>query len=458
LIQDVAKVVLNVAAGAARPVEVLKEGQQRRIRVMKYKAARGTSSLGPEENDSGGLMKFRKVVTIIFAIVCVAAVASSALAQETKPASANGGPSQPAAEPLSKKRLLKLLTLNDSTQPELIQIVGQKGVDFKATPSDERELHDAGASDELIVAVRANYRDGTSSSAPTQESSAAIVSNADAPSNSQTGPTPSSQAAVPPAQPAPNTAAAPPTQAAAPPAQPAPNTAAAPPPAAKKKSFLDKFNETMNTANAVRASQAGSAQTPAPTQTAPTQTAPTQTAPTQSAPTQSAPTQTAPTQTAPTQTAPTQTAPTQTAPTQPTTAPAEPTNTASPPPATTGTQPPPDTMNVPGIMASPNNIALVNGKGQGKTTLTWDAGADHPNAEVWVKIDDQDETKVVAQGKGTLQVAVVPFKTYVYTLKDAGKTLASVTVKFHRNEVPRKISEFAPIPSRDSFKGSNASQ
>ena len=103
-------------------------------------------------------MKFRKVVTIIFAIVCVAAVASSALAQETKTASANGGPSQPGAEPLSKKRLLKLLTLNDSTQPELIQIVGQKGVDFKATPSDERELHDAGASDDLIVAVRANYR------------------------------------------------------------------------------------------------------------------------------------------------------------------------------------------------------------------------------------------------------------------------------------------------------------
>lgn len=345
-------------------------------------------------------MRFRKVVTIIFAIVCVAAVASSALAQETKTASANGGPSQPVAEPLSKKRLLKLLTLNDSTQPELIQIVGQKGVDFKATPSDERELHDAGASDELIVAVRANYHDGTSSSAPTQESSGAIVSNADASPNSQTGPTPSSQAAVPPAQ-------------------PAPTTAAAAPPAAKKKSFLDKFNETMDKANAVRASQTASQQTPAPTQTAPTQTAP---------------------------------------PTQPTTAPAEPTNTASPPPATTGTQPPPDTMNVPGIMASPNNIALVNGKGQGKTTLTWDAGEDHPNAEVWVKVDDQDETKVVAQGKGTLQVAVVPFKTYVYTLKDAGKTLASVTVKFHRNDAPRKIGEFAPIPSRDSFKGSNASQ
>ena len=82
------------------------------------------------------------------------------MAQKRKRRSANGGPSQPAAEPLSKKRLLKLLTLNDSTQPELIQIIGQKGVDFQPTPTDERELHDAGASDDLIVAVRANYRNG----------------------------------------------------------------------------------------------------------------------------------------------------------------------------------------------------------------------------------------------------------------------------------------------------------
>jgi hypothetical protein len=82
--------------------------------------------------------------------------------------------------------------------------------------------------------------------------------------------------------------------------------------------------------------------------------------------------------------------------------------------------------------SSPNNIKLWAVKAQGKTTLTWDAGEDHPNAEVWVKVDDQDETKVVAQGKGTLQVAVVPGKTYVYTLKEKGQVLATVTVKFHR--------------------------
>jgi hypothetical protein len=105
-------------------------------------------------------MKLRNVLTIIFAIVCTATVASSAVAQRTQTAKATDGQSQSTAEPLSKKRLLKLLTLNDSTQQELIQIIGQKGVDFQPAPADERELHDAGASDDLIVALRANYRIG----------------------------------------------------------------------------------------------------------------------------------------------------------------------------------------------------------------------------------------------------------------------------------------------------------
>ncbi len=105
-------------------------------------------------------MNLRKVVMIVFMIVCTATFASGALAQGTQPAKATDGQAQSTVEPLSKKRLLKLLTLNDSTQPELIQITGQKGVDFQPTPADERDLHDAGASDDLIVAVRANYRNG----------------------------------------------------------------------------------------------------------------------------------------------------------------------------------------------------------------------------------------------------------------------------------------------------------
>ena len=105
-------------------------------------------------------MKQKRVLTIGFVMVCTALFASSALGQTTQPADSSVAQTKPAGEPLNKKRLLKLLTLNDSTQPELIQIVGQKGVDFQPAPADERELHDAGASDDLIVAVRANYRNG----------------------------------------------------------------------------------------------------------------------------------------------------------------------------------------------------------------------------------------------------------------------------------------------------------
>ena len=65
----------------------------------------------------------------------------------------------------------------------------------------------------------------------------------------------------------------------------------------------------------------------------------------------------------------------------------------------------------------------------GQTVLTWDGGKDHPYAEVWVKVDDGDETFVVEQGKGSRQVTVEPGRTYLYILSDAGKRLATVTVK-----------------------------
>ena len=95
-------------------------------------------------------------------------------------------------------------------------------------------------------------------------------------------------------------------------------------------------------------------------------------------------------------------------------------------------KPVPPAFTAPGITASPNNIALVKGKSKGTTTLTWDAGRAHPSAEVWVKIDDEDETKVVATAKGTLEVTVIPGKSYLYSLRDAGKTLARLVVEFHR--------------------------
>jgi len=84
------------------------------------------------------------------------------------------------------------------------------------------------------------------------------------------------------------------------------------------------------------------------------------------------------------------------------------------------------------IVASPNNIILPPGMGIGQTTLSWDAGPDHPYAEVWVRVDGQDATKVLERGNGTLPVVVEPGKTYIYILTDAGTTLATVTVRFQR--------------------------
>ena len=84
------------------------------------------------------------------------------------------------------------------------------------------------------------------------------------------------------------------------------------------------------------------------------------------------------------------------------------------------------------IVSSPNNIILPAGIGIGQTTLAWDAGPDHPYAEVWVKVDGQDATKILERGKGTLPVVVEPGRTYLYILTDAGTTLATVTVRFQR--------------------------
>jgi hypothetical protein len=75
-------------------------------------------------------------------------------------------------------------------------------------------------------------------------------------------------------------------------------------------------------------------------------------------------------------------------------------------------------------------IAAFNKPGQASTqVLTWDAGRDHPYAQVWVKVDGADETKVVEQGKGTREMTVEAGKTYQYILTDSRQQLATTTVK-----------------------------
>ncbi|HUQ90455.1 MAG TPA: hypothetical protein VM120_02160 [Bryobacteraceae bacterium] len=63
-----------------------------------------------------------------------------------------------SAKPISKKGLIDALKIGGLTQQEMVQFVKQRGVDFKATPVDEGELRAAGASQELLTAVKASFR------------------------------------------------------------------------------------------------------------------------------------------------------------------------------------------------------------------------------------------------------------------------------------------------------------
>ncbi len=99
-------------------------------------------------------------------------------------------------------------------------------------------------------------------------------------------------------------------------------------------------------------------------------------------------------------------------------------------------------LSVPTITADPNPANVPKGQTTGTTTLTWDGGTDHPYAEVWVKVDDNDETFVVESGKGTRQVPIVLGKTYLFKLSDANELLASVTVT-------AKEQSTAPPPSNN---------
>ena len=83
----------------------------------------------------------------------------------------------------------------------------------------------------------------------------------------------------------------------------------------------------------------------------------------------------------------------------------------------------------PFITADSTEVVIAPGQTQGTTTLRWDGGKNHPYAEVWVKVDDADETFLVEQGKGSRAVTIEPRKTYLFILTDAGQRLATVTVR-----------------------------
>jgi len=148
-------------------------------------------------------MKLRKAATILVVLVCAAMHASSALAQ--------GGQTD---GPLTKNKLMKMLLLNDSSQQDLIKLITHNGVDFRPTPTEEADLHEAGGSDDLILAVRANFRSPARDNSQANQAANGPAAKNDTPSQT------SSQTA---------------------------NETAAP---QKKKGFLEKLNSGMDKTNA----------------------------------------------------------------------------------------------------------------------------------------------------------------------------------------------------------------
>jgi formylglycine-generating enzyme required for sulfatase activity len=63
-----------------------------------------------------------------------------------------------AKGPLRKDQLVEALRVGGLQPGEYIQRIRDRGVDFELTPAIEKELRDAGATSEIIEAIRANHR------------------------------------------------------------------------------------------------------------------------------------------------------------------------------------------------------------------------------------------------------------------------------------------------------------
>ena len=90
------------------------------------------------------------ITASVFALFLLAADAARAQGQQS---------------PISKDGLVKVLQLNALSGSELVQVIRQRGVDFTLTADNRAALESAGASAEVIAAVRANYRGGSADAA-----------------------------------------------------------------------------------------------------------------------------------------------------------------------------------------------------------------------------------------------------------------------------------------------------
>jgi Caspase domain len=86
-------------------------------------------------------------------------------------ASNEGSPPVAGKRPYEKERLLRVVQLNALPTSEIVQAIGQRGVEFKMSPDTESQVRGAGARSEVIEAMRANYRRITSSPPPNSLSS-----------------------------------------------------------------------------------------------------------------------------------------------------------------------------------------------------------------------------------------------------------------------------------------------
>ena len=118
----------------------------------------------------------------------------------------------------------------------------------------------------------------------------------------------------------------------------------------------------------------------------------------------------------------------------------------------------------PYIYALSNPVFIPPGQTSGTVTLVWDGGKDHPYAEVWIRVDQNDETFIVEQGKGTRNEKVEFGKSYEFKLSDANVLLASVRVTLTHempdSEAPSQSGvtpNSVPAPSPDYSVGDNTS-
>ena len=99
------------------------------------------------------------------------------------------------------------------------------------------------------------------------------------------------------------------------------------------------------------------------------------------------------------------------------------------------------------ISATPNPVVYVTiGQTQGTTTLTWDAGADKPNAKVWVSVDGGAETLFANTHKGGPTAAPIQIgKTYTFKLWNSTKVVVWASVKVTTKYFPF-IGNIKPDP------------